>query len=69
MYLQVDVLEKIRNSSLKNQGLCPSNYLSAPTVSWDTILNMTKVQLELISDADMCLLLEKSMKVSYISNR
>ena len=30
---------------------------------------MTKVQLELISDADLCLLLEKSMKFSYISNR
>ena len=27
------VLEKFRNNSLKNYGLCPSNYLSAPGLS------------------------------------
>ena len=37
----------------------------------DTILNMTKVELELISDADMHLFFEKGMRggVSYISKR
>ena len=43
-----DVFEKFRNNSLKNYGLCPSHYLSAPALSWDAILNMTKVELELI---------------------
>ena len=35
------------------------------------MLNMTKVQVELISDADMYLFFEKGMgrRVSYISNR
>ena len=28
--LLADVLEKIRNNSLKNYGLCLSHYLSAP---------------------------------------
>ena len=28
--LLVDVFEKFKNNSLKNYGLCPSHYLSAP---------------------------------------
>ena len=49
----VDVFEKFRNNSLKNYGLCPSHYLSAPSLSWDAMLKMTKVGLELIPDPDM----------------
>ena len=66
-----DVFEKFRNSSLKNYGLCPSHYLSAPALSLDAMPNMTKVELELIANADMYLYFEKGMrgKVSYISNR
>ena len=60
---------KIKNNSLKNYGLCPSHCLSAPALSCDTMLNMTKVVFELISDAAMYLLFEKHMRVgvSYIS--
>ena len=56
LYLKCDVLllavlfAKFRNNSLKNYGLCPSHYLSAPALSWDEMLNMTKVELELIPD-------------------
>ena len=28
-------LENFRNSNLKNYGLCPCHYLSAPALSWD----------------------------------
>ena len=31
--LLADVFEKCRNNSLKNYGLCPSHYLSAPALS------------------------------------
>ena len=63
--LLVDVFEKFRNKSLKNYGLCPNYYLSAPALSLDAMLNMIKVKLELISDP------EKDMRggVSYIFNR
>ena len=53
LYLKWDVLlladafEKFRNNSIKNCGLCPSHSLSTPTLSWDAILNMTKVELSL----------------------
>ena len=64
-----DVFEKFRNNSLKNYGLCPSHYLSA--LSWDAMLDMTKIKFELISDLDMYIFFEKGMRggVSYIYNR
>ena len=39
--------------------LCPSHCLSAPALTWDAMLNITKVELELISDADMYFVLWK----------
>ena len=68
LYLKCDVLmledvfENFRSSSLKNYGLCPSYCLSVPALTWDAILNVTKVELELISDSDMFLFVEKSMR-------
>ena len=53
--------EKFRNNDSQNYGLCPSHYLSAPALSWDVMLNITKVKRELISDADMYLFFEKGM--------
>ena len=66
--LLADVFENFRNSSIKNFGLYPSHYLSAPALSRDVMLNMTKVKLEIISDPDI--FFEKGMRggVSYISN-
>ena len=51
--------------------LCPSNYLSAPALSWHAILNMTNVEIKVISDRDRICSLEKVMRggVSYISKR
>ena len=68
--LLADVFEKFRNNSLKNYGLCPSYYLSAPALSWDAMLNMTKIP-KLISDLNMYIFFEKGMRgeTSYIPNR
>ena len=54
LYLKYDVLsladvfQKFRNNILKNYELCPSYYLSAPDLSWNAMLKMTKFELELI---------------------
>ena len=64
LYLKCDVLliakkfQKFRNGSLKSHALCLSNYLSAQALSWGVMLNMIKVELELVSDADMYLLFQ-----------
>ena len=69
--LSADVFGKFRNNSLKNYGLCPSHYLSAPGISCDAMLEMTKSKLELISDPNMFIVFEKGTRggISYISNR
>ena len=77
MYLKCDVLlladvfKKFRKSNLKNHELCPSHYFSAPTLSWDVMLNITKVGLKLISDAGKYSLRKWRWreKDSYISKR
>ena len=45
--------------------------MSAPALSWDAMLNMTKVELQLITDPNMCIFFEKDTRggASYISNR
>ena len=48
--LLTDVFEKFVDNSMKNYGLCACYYLSTPFLSWDAMLNMTKVKLELIWD-------------------
>ena len=69
--LLADVLEKFRNNSLRKYGLCPSHNLSASSLSWDAMLNMTKVELKLIPDSAMYVLFEKDMRgeVSYMFYR
>ena len=69
--LLADVLEKSRNNSLKYYGLCPSHCLRAPGLKWDAMLKITKIKLELITDPDMYIFLEKgtSDAISYISNK
>ena len=69
--LLADDFEKFRNNSLKNYGLCPSHYLSTLALSWDAMVNMAKVELELITDPVMYIFFEKGMRggISYISNR
>ena len=63
-----DVFEKFRNDSIRNYGLCPSHYLSTPGLSWDAMLKITKIKLELIPDPDMYIFFGRGT-ISYISNR
>ena len=67
--LSSDVFEKFINNSLNIYGLCPSYYLNAPASGWDVMLNKAILEHKLISDTDMYLFFEKSMRsgVSYIS--
>ena len=53
--LLANVFEKIKNSSLKSYGLCQRYYLSAPALSCTSMHSMTKVEVEIISDAAMYL--------------
>ena len=70
LYLKCDVLllADVRNNSFKNYGQRPSYYLSTPALSWDAMVDITKVKLELVPDLDIYIFFQKSTRVSYISN-
>ena len=69
--LLADVFEKFRDICLKNYGLDPVYYYTAPGLAWDAMLKMTDVKLELLSDVDKLLMIEKGIRggVSMVSNR
>ena len=69
--LLADVFENFREINLTNSGLDPCHYVSSPGLSWDAMLKMTKVNLDLISDVDRQLFIEKGMRgdISYIVHR
>ena len=77
MYLKTDVLlladvfEKFIKTCLDYYGLDPCHYFSSPGLSWDAMLKMSGVELDLISDIDMHLFVEKGMRggISYIAKR
>ena len=71
IYLKTDVLllaEKSIDMCLKYYGLDPCHYFSSPRLSWNAMLKMTEIELELISDNEMYWFIEKVMigVISYI---
>ena len=69
--LLADVFENFRKTCLQYYKLDPCHYFSSPGLSWDAMLKMTKVKLELITDIDMFQFIEKGLRggTSYIANR
>ena len=69
--LLADVFENFRDICLKNYGLDPVYYYTAPGLAWDACLKITGVNLELLSDVDKLLMIEKGIRggISIISNR
>ena len=69
--LLADVFENFRNICLENYELDPAHYCTAPGLAWDAALKVTGVNLELLSDIDMLLMVEKGIRggVSMVSNR
>ena len=69
--LLADVFENFRKTCIQYYKLDPANYFSSPGLSWDAMLKMTNIQLELMTDIDMFQFIEKGMRggISYIANR
>ena len=69
--LLADVFENFRGVCMENDQLDPAWYYTAPGLAWDAALKITEVELELLSDPDMLLMIEKGIRggISMISNR
>ena len=58
----VDVFEKLISDSLKLYQLDLSYYFSFPGLSWDAMLKMTGIKLELVLDIEKHLFIEKGLR-------
>ena len=57
-----DVFENFRNKCIEIYELDPAHFLSAPGLAWQACLKKTKVKLELLTDIDMLLMVEKGIR-------
>ena len=60
--LLADVFENFRNMCIKIYELDPAYLLSAPGLAWQACLTKTDVKLELLTDPDMLLMVEKGIR-------
>ena len=69
--LLADVFENFRSTCLQYYKLDPCHYYTSPGLSWDAMLKMTDIKLELMTDIDMFQFIEKGTRggISYIANR
>ena len=57
-----DVFENFRDKCIEIYELDPAHFLSAPGLAWQACLKKTKVKLELLTDIDMLLMIEKGIR-------
>lgn len=69
--LLTDVFENFREICYENYELDPLHYYTAPGLSFDAMLKHTKVNIELLTDVDMLLFIERGVRggISQCSKR
>ena len=69
--LLADVFETYRETAIRTHKLDPSYYVTTPGYSWDCLLYLTKIKLDLLYDIDMHLFWEKGKRggISMIGHR
>ena len=58
-------IENFRNKCNEMYELDPANFLSAPGLAWQACLKKTQVELELLTNNDMLLMVEK-VEMDYV---
>ena len=68
LYLRTDVIllanvsESFREVCMKNYGLDPAHFYTAPGLAWKACLKKTGIRLELLQDPDMLLMFEQGIR-------
>ena len=60
--LLADVFENFRDKCIKEFELDPAHFVSLPGLAWQAFLKKTNIELELLTDYDMLLMVEKGMR-------
>ena len=60
--LLANVFENFRSICLEIYELCPAYFLSEPGLAWEACLKKTGIKLELITEIDMLLMVEKEIR-------
>ena len=60
--LLADVPESCRNKCIKIYELDHAHFLSAPRLAWQAYLKKTEVKLQLLTNANMLLMVEKGIR-------
>ena len=60
--LLADVSENVRNKCIETYEFDPAYFLSTPGLGWQACLKKTGVKLELLTDIDMLLMVEKGIR-------
>ena len=60
--LHADVFENFKNMCIKKYERDSAHFLSVPRLAWQACLKKTEVKLELLTDAEMLLMVEKGIR-------
>jgi len=71
VFLLCDIFEEFRKTSKKYYNLDPAHYYSTPGLSQDSMLKLTNIELELLTDIDMLYFFQEAIigGLSFISKR
>ena len=57
-----DVLDNIWNMCLEIYEIDPARFISAPGLAWQAALKKTKIKLDLLTDINILLMIEKGIR-------
>lgn len=62
VFLLVDAFEEFRRFTIKNYTVDPAHFYTFPGYSWEIMLKLTRVKLELLTDVDQYMFIESGIR-------